>query len=169
MGVPELYGKLRGFHDGYLANVFPDLSDTFDLQLFNTYRAATYPEGWPRPLRLNADARGVLYEAVKGGGGGQTFLSTTKPGVTRGNHFHLNKVERFLVVKGEAVIRIRRVLCSDVWEFRVSGDSPAPVDMPTLHTHSIENVGNAELLTLFWTHDLFVAANPDTYADEVLQ
>lgn len=169
MSVPELYERLHGFHEGYRANVFPDLSDTFDRQLFNSYRAATYPDGWPRPLRLNADARGVLYEAVKGGGGGQTFLSTTRPGVTRGNHFHLEKVERFLVVKGEAVIRIRRVLYRDVWEFRVSSDSPAPVDMPTLCTHSIENVGSAELLTLFWTHDVFDAASPDTYADEVLQ
>jgi UDP-2-acetamido-2,6-beta-L-arabino-hexul-4-ose reductase len=124
---------------------------------------------FPRPLKLNTDARGTLFEAVKGGGGGQTFLSTTLPGVTRGNHFHLNKVERFLVVQGEAVIRIRKVLSDEVWEYRVCGAQPAYVDMPTLHTHSIENVGETELVTLFWTHDLFDPANPDTFADEVLK
>lgn len=168
ISVPALYEKLLGFHTAYDANIYPDLSNPFDLALFNTYRAATYPGGWPRALTLNSDARGTLFEAVKGGGGGQTFLSTTKPGVTRGDHFHLNKVERFLVVQGEAVIRVRKVLGDEVWEYRVSGDKPAPVDMPTLHTHSIENVGDGELLTLFWTHEIFDPQNPDTFADKVL-
>lgn len=169
MSVSGLLDRLQGFHALYTANIYPDLSDAFDLALFNAYRAATYPDGWPRSLKLNTDTRGTLFEAVKGGGGGQTFLSTTEPGVTRGDHFHLNKVERFLVVQGEAVIRIRKVLSDEVYEYTVSGDAPAPVDMPTLHTHSIENVGNTPLLTLFWTHDLFDPANPDTFADKVLQ
>lgn len=169
MGVQTLFDRLLGFHESYLSNIYPDLSDPFDCALFNTYRAASYPDHWPRPLKLNTDARGTLFEAVKGGGGGQTFLSTTKPGVTRGDHFHLNKVERFLVVQGEAVIRIRKVLTDEVWEYPVSGDAPAPVDMPTLHTHSIQNVGDSDLLTLFWTHDLFDPANPDTFADKVLR
>lgn len=169
IAVPALYEKLRGFHDGYARSLFPDLSDPFDRDLFNTYRAATYPAGWPRALTLNTDARGTLFEAVKGGGGGQCFLSTTRPGVTRGDHFHLGKVERFLVLQGEAVIRVRRVLGHEVWEYRVSGDTPAPVDIPTLHAHSIENVGSVPLLTLFWTHDLFDPANPDTFADRVLE
>jgi UDP-2-acetamido-2,6-beta-L-arabino-hexul-4-ose reductase len=167
--VPELFAMLHGFHRDYAANIFPNLRDPFTVALFNSYRAACYPDGWPRPLKLNTDARGTLFEAVKGGGGGQCFLSTTEPGVTRGDHFHLGKVERFLVVQGEAVIRMRRVLSDEVWEYAVSGDAPAPVDMPTLHTHSIENVGNTPLLTLFWTHDLFDPANPDTFADKVLQ
>jgi len=167
--VPDLFAKIQGFHANYLQNIFPDLSKPFDLALFNTYRAATYPDGWPRNLKLNTDVRGTLFEAAKGGGGGQTFVSTTAPGVTRGNHFHLNKVERFLVLAGNAIIRIRKALSDQVWEYRVSGDQPAPVDMPTLHTHSIENVGNTPLLTLFWTHDIFDPTNPDTFADKVLQ
>lgn len=167
--VPELLEMIRAFHASYAANIFPDLSDPFDLALFNSYRAALYPGGFPRPLKLNTDARGVLFEAAKGGGGGQTFLSWTEPGVTRGNHFHLEKVERFLVVEGEAVIRIRRVLGGPVWEYRVDGATPAAVDMPTLHTHSIENIGKGRLLTLFWTHDIFDPAAPDTYADPVLE
>lgn len=168
-GVPELLEKLTAFHAAYNANVYPDFADDFDVALFNTYRAALYPGGFPRPLKLNTDPRGVLFEAVKGGGGGQTFLSWTEPGVTRGDHFHLHKIERFLVLEGDAVIRIRRVLHDEVWEYRVSGDQPAPVDMPTLHSHSIENVGDRPLLTLFWTHDIFDPAAPDTYADKVLK
>lgn len=167
--VADLFALLQKFHADYQANIYPDLRDPFIVALFNSYRAALYPDGFPRPLKLNTDARGTLFEAVKGGGGGQTFLSTTMPGVTRGDHFHLNKVERFLVVQGEAVIRIRKVLSDEVWEYKVSGDAPAPIDMPTLHTHSIENTGDTELLTLFWTHDLFDPANPDTYADKVLK
>lgn len=166
--IPDLLELLQGFHRSYQANIYPDLHDPFHLALFNSYRAATYPEGWPRPLKLNSDARGVLFEAVKGGGGGQTFLSTTEIGVTRGDHFHLGKVERFLVVQGEAIIRVRKVLNDEVWEYKVNGDAPSPVDMPTLHTHSIENIGEGPLLTLFWTHDLFDPSAPDTFADKVL-
>ena len=171
ISVPALHDKIAGFHASYTANVMPDLSEPFDVALFNSYRAALYPDGFPRPLNVQSDARGKLFESVKcaGGTGGQTFLSWTKPGVTRGNHFHLDKVERFLVVSGEAVIRIRRVLHDTVWEYRVSGDTPAPVDMPTLHTHSIENVGETPLLTLFWTNELFAPDRPDTYADPVLK
>jgi len=166
--VPELYKTLKGFHDSYLVNVYPNLADDFYRDLFNSYRVATYPYGWPRRLRLNIDARGTLFEAIKGGGGGQTFLSTTKPGVTRGNHFHLTKVERFLVIQGEAIIRVRKVLSQEVWEYNVCGDVPTPIDMPTLHTHSIENIGSSDLITLFWTNDLFDPDNPDTFSEKVL-
>lgn len=166
--VPELLDKLTAFHAGYQSNIFPVLTDPFDLALFNSYRSALYPEGFPRPLKLNTDPRGALFEAAKGGGGGQTFLSWTKPGITRGDHFHLDKLERFLVVSGEAIIRIRKVLGGPVWEYRVNGEQPAAVDMPTLHTHSIENVGSQPLLTLFWTHEIFDPAAPDTFADPVL-
>lgn len=168
IAVRDLYSKLLDFHQQYLANILPDLSDPFARDLFNTYRHPTYPGAWPRELKLNSDDRGTLFEGVKGGGGGQTFLSTTKPGVTRGDHFHLDKIERFLVLDGEGLIRIRKILQDEIWEFRVSGDRPSFVDMPVLHTHSIENVGSKPLLTLFWTHELFDPSNPGTFADKVL-
>lgn len=165
--VPELLSLIRKLHADYSNNIFPNLQDPFVLALFNTYRAALYPDQFPRILHQNVDSRGSLFEAVKGGGGGQTFLSWTEPGVTRGNHFHLGKVERFLVLQGEAKIRIRKVLGDDTWEYRVSGTNPAPIDMPTMHTHNIQNVGQEPLLTLFWTHELFDSTAPDTYADAV--
>ena len=168
--VGDLFARLSAFHEAYSANLFPDLSDPFDLALFNSYRSARYTERTPRPLKLNSDPRGMLFEASRAsGGGGQTFLSWTHPGITRGDHFHLRKIERFLVVQGEALIRIRRVLGEEIWTYRVNGETPVAVDMPTLHTHSIENVGEGPLLTLFWTNEVFDPAAPDTYADPVLE
>ncbi|WP_299364859.1 NAD-dependent epimerase/dehydratase family protein [uncultured Paracoccus sp.] len=167
--VPWLFEALKTMHGDYAANLMPDLADPFFRDLFNSYRVALYPNAFPRPLKIHSDRRGSLFEAHKGGGGGQSFVSWTEPGITRGEHFHLHKIERFLVLDGEAIIRIRRVLGGQVWEYRVSGQTPAPVDMPTLHTHSIENIGDRPLLTLFWTHDLFDASAPDTYLDPVLK
>lgn len=166
--VSDLYEKIKRFHELYDNNIFPDTSDPLDLNLFNSYRSAGYPDKYPKVLTLNKDERGMLYESAKGGCGSQTFLSTTAPGVTRGNHFHLKKVERFLVVKGKATIRLRKVLSDEVTAFEVSGERPVAIDMIPMHTHSIENTGEDELYTLFWTNDIFKPNKPDTYADSVL-
>lgn len=167
--VAEVAGKLIAMHDSYTSNVIPDLRDRFELQLFNTLRSFMYPDFYPSELTLHTDDRGSLFEAVKTDNGGQAFLSTTKPGITRGNHFHFEKVERFLVIRGEAVIRLRRLFDDEVKEFRVSGDKPVYIDMPALHTHSITNVGEDELMTLFWSHEIFDPEAPDTYFLPVLQ
>ncbi|SFU95596.1 NAD-dependent epimerase/dehydratase family protein [Halomonas korlensis] len=168
MSVASAAGKLVDMHRSYTGDVIPDLRDRFDLQLFNTLRSFLYPHYYPKALTLHSDERGALFEGVKNRNGGQAFLSTTKPGITRGNHYHFYKVERFLVVKGEAVIRIRRLLDDKVEEFHVSGEAPAYVDMPTLHTHSITNTGDEELLTMFWSHEIFDPEKPDTYFEPVL-
>ncbi len=167
ISVANLHGKLVGFHEQYSENVFPDLSDSFELALFNSYRAGGFPKHYPIKLHSNSDHRGVLFEVAKGGNSAQSFISSTRPGKKRGDHFHLDLVERFLVVKGEAIIRIRRVLTDEVYEFYVSGDRPEAIDMPPLHTHNIENIGNEDALTFFWAHHLFDPSNPDTYADAV--
>lgn len=164
--VRELADQLGRFASVYRTAEIPELADRFDVRLFNTYRSHLAPAAVP--LTRHADARGSLVEAVKvHGGGGQTFCSSTVPGVTRGQHFHLAKVERFVVVRGEAEICLRRVLHDDVVRFRVSGGEPAVVDMPTMCAHNITNVGDGELITLFWANDLYDAANPDTYPEAV--
>jgi UDP-2-acetamido-2,6-beta-L-arabino-hexul-4-ose reductase len=168
IAIADLYDKLVHFHALYDANVFPDVSDPFDLALFNSYRTGGYPAHYPRKLKLSEDARGMLFESAKGGNSSQSFLSTTRPGQKRGDHFHLNLVERFVVVHGNAVIRIRRVLTDEVHEFAVSGDAPVAIDMPPLHTHNIENQGEGEVITFFWAHRQFDPRSPDTYADPVL-
>ncbi len=167
ISIADLYAKLEYFHDQYSSNIFPDVNDPFDLALFNSYRTAGYPDHYPKPLPINRDHRGMLFETAKGGTGPQSFISTTFPGKTRGDHFHLDLVERFLVVKGEAVIRIRRVLTNDVHAFKVTGDQPVAIDMPPLHTHNIENVGSTDLTTFFWSNRIFDPANTDTFADSV--
>ncbi|MCM8556638.1 NAD-dependent epimerase/dehydratase family protein [Sphingomicrobium sediminis] len=169
ISVADLREKLQSFHASYTANIFPDFSDPFDLALFNTYRTGGFPEQYPLAMDVRSDARGDLFETAKSRGSGQSFVSTTLPGQRRGDHFHFSLVERFLVVSGKAVIRVRKLLSDDIVEFEVSGDHPVAIDMPPLHTHHIENVGDEPVVTYFWAHRLFDPANPDTYADPVLK
>ena len=167
ISVLGLLERIKGFHNLYQSHIFPDVRDDFDRDLFNTYRSYLYPHHFPVSLKVHTDARGSLFEAVKTQNGGQTFLSTTKPGITRGNHYHTRKIERFLVISGEAEIRIRKVFSEQLEVFAVSGLQPSYVDIPTLHTHSIINTGTDELVTLFWTHELFNPDSPDTIMEQV--
>ena len=168
MSTATAAGTLVDLHRLYRDGIVPDLRDPLVLQLFNTLRSYMYPTHYPHALELHNDDRGTLFEAVKNHNGGQAFLSTTRPGVTRGDHYHFKKVERFLVVKGQAVIRIRALLDDRVEEFHVDGSAPAYVDIPTLHTHNITNTGKDELLTMFWSNEIFDPDNPDTFAEPVL-
>jgi len=95
------------------------------------------------------------------------FFSVTRPGITRGNHFHMRKVERFCVVQGEAVIRLRKIGTDRTIEYHVDGSKPSFVDMPIYYTHNITNVGTTDVLTLFWTNELFDPADPDTFYEGV--
>jgi UDP-2-acetamido-2,6-beta-L-arabino-hexul-4-ose reductase len=166
--VQDVYERIAGMAREYSAQILPDLRDPFDLALFNTYRSYLFPEAFPVGLHRHSDDRGSLVETVKSHQGGQTFISTTRPGITRGNHFHLRKVERFLVLAGEAVIRLRRVGSDAVVSFHVNGDQPCYIDMPTMHTHSINNLGTSPLMTLFWSSEIFNAADADTHSEPVI-
>ena len=165
--VSDTIARLKRIAAQYASNIIPDLSTQIDLDLFNTYRSYLYPGQYPVSLALHSDNRGHLFEAVKSLHGGQCFVSTTRPGITRGNHYHRHKLERFLVVQGEAVIRVRKLLTSDITEYRVSGMDPAYVDMPALHTHNITNTGAGALVTLFWSHEIFNPNAADTFAESV--
>ncbi len=169
MKVSDVLRRLRLMSTCYAAQIVPDLRDQLDMRLFNTLRSYLYPERYPVYLTLHSDSRGALFEALKSENGGQVFLSTTRSGITRGNHFHTRKVERFLVVSGEAEIRLRRIFSDRVNVFEVSGARPCYVDMPTFHTHSITNVGTSELVTLFWANEIFDPNDPDTYPEPVLK
>jgi UDP-2-acetamido-2,6-beta-L-arabino-hexul-4-ose reductase len=173
-GVPTtvqgVFDKLHGFNVLYATGDVPPLDSNLDVDLFNTLRAALFPTHYPIPLVQRTDARGSLVEVVRAHGGpGQTFVSTTKPGVTRGEHYHLRKVERFVVVGGSARISLRKVLTDSIISFDVTGDAPAIVDMPTMWVHNITNTGSGELTTLFWTHELFDPDAPDTFPEAVAQ
>jgi UDP-2-acetamido-2,6-beta-L-arabino-hexul-4-ose reductase len=159
---------LVDLHRIYRSGVLPDLSNPFTTAMFNTLRSFMYPTCYPLALEPRSDNRGHLVETLKAQSGGQCFVSWTHPGITRGNHYHRRKFERFLVLEGEATIQIRRLLTDEVVTFTVSGKTPAPVDMPTLHTHNITNVGKSELITAFWTNEIFDPDKPDTYAELVV-
>jgi UDP-2-acetamido-2,6-beta-L-arabino-hexul-4-ose reductase len=166
--VTELLSRLTGFAELYREGDIPDICDPLHLALFNTYRAACFPDHYPIHPPRHADARGQLFECVKGHGGQtQVFCSTSKPGVTRGEHFHRRKVERFLVLAGEAEIALRRLFDDKIVRFSVSGARPAIIDMPTLWAHSITNTGSGELMTLFWASEVLDPKDPDTYAHSV--
>jgi UDP-2-acetamido-2,6-beta-L-arabino-hexul-4-ose reductase len=166
--VVELLDSLGSIKQTYDEHIVPSLDDPLQLRLFNTYRSYLYPENCPVPLTLHSDNRGSLFEGIKTLNGGQGFFSTTHSGIIRGRHYHRFKVERFLVVSGQADIRIRRMFDDKVVTFSVRGNEPCFVDIPTLHTHEIQNTGTEELLTFFWSHELFNPDNPDTIASAVI-
>ncbi|MFN8168731.1 MAG: hypothetical protein U0S36_08095 [Candidatus Nanopelagicales bacterium] len=168
VAVTEVLRRLSGFSELYARGEIPDIDDPFDLALFNTYRSYCFPQMFPLHPTVHADPRGELFECLRAHRGqAQVFCSSSVPGAVRGNHFHRRKVERFQVLRGEGLISLRKVLTGETVQFRVSGDRPSIVDMPTMWSHNIVNVGESEMLTLFWTADLLDPANPDTYPDVV--
>jgi len=118
-------------------------------------------------LTQHADSRGVFVETIKLGVGGQVSFSTTVPGITRGNHFHTRKIERFTVIKGSARIQLRKVGTTEILNLDVNGSEPAYVDMPVWYTHNITNTGNDELYTQFWINEWYNPEDGDTFFEKV--
>ncbi len=166
--LTEILAKLKGFHKLYVvAGVIPDLSDYFDLCLFNTFRSYLPDDFFPRPYKRNCDNRGEYVEICRSEGQGQSAYSTTLPKITRGNHFHTRKVERFAVIKGKASIKLRKFGCSSTVEYILDGEQPGYVDMPVWVTHNLTNIGSSELVTLFWINEFYDPSDPDTFFEEV--
>lgn len=166
--VSGLLRRLKEIDSIYRRGEIPDVSTEFTRNLFNTYRSHSFMQRPEIPLVKHADERGSFSEIIRTHGGtGQTSFSTTVPGVLRGGHFHRRKVERFLVLSGNARIALRKMFTEEVLHFDVNGDEPIAIDMPTMWTHSIENTGSEILLTNFWTNDHFDPNNPDTIVEAV--
>ena len=168
-GVVEVWDLLREFHHSYVPiGEIPDLSSKFRIDLFNTYRAGLFPDHYPIPLIPHSDPRGSFVETVRcRGGEGQSSFSTTVPGITRGEHYHLTKIERFAVIQGRARISLRRMFHDEVIDFTVTGEKPVAIDMPVGWVHNITNTGEGILLTQFWSHEVFRPKNPDTFGEPV--
>lgn len=167
--VSEILQILESYKRIYFdEHVFPDLNSAFDLNLFNTFRSYIDPLSiYPVLLKKNTDQRGTFLEAVKTSLGGQFSYSTTLPGITRGNHYHTRKIERFIVIKGKAVIELRRIGTSEILRFELDGENASYVDMPVWYTHNITNSGDDELITLFWISEFFNPDDPDTFFEKV--
>lgn len=167
--VSEVLQQLENYKKRYFdQGEIPELHTQFDYQLFNTFRCyfdiATH---YPIKFKENIDPRGAFVEVIRLGIGGQCSFSTTVPGITRGNHFHTRKIERFAVVKGKALIQLRKIDTDEVLDFYLDGAKPAYVDMPIWYTHNIKNIGEDELLTIFWINEVYDPADADTYFVEV--
>ena len=167
--VSEILAKLNGFKSLYYERgIMPDLTRQFERNLFNTFVCyMDIKNRYPVKLKQNTDERGTFVETIQLNSGGQVSFSTTKPGITRGNHFHTRKAERFAVIKGRALIQLRRIGSDKVLEFNLDGHEPAYVDMPIWYTHNITNTGNDELYTFFWINELFNPEDPDTFFEKV--
>lgn len=163
----ELAEKIYSFRKSRDTLIMPSLQNEFDRALYGTYLSYLEEDKFSYKLKKNEDNRGWLTEFIKSESMGQIFISKTKPGITRGNHWHHTKAEKFLVIQGEAVIRFRKIDSDEIIEYRVSGDVPEVVDIPTGYTHSIENVGKEDVITLFWASEIFNPEKPDTYWLEV--
>ncbi len=167
--VGELAARVEEIAESAGSLMVPDLSDRFTACLRATYLSYVPAGGRETRLTVRRDERGSLAEFVKSRQGGQIFVSRTAPGVTRGNHYHHTKTEKFFVVEGEGVVRMRRVDGEEVEEYRVSGKEYQVVDIPPGYTHSIENVGEGEMVTLFWASEVFEPERPDTYFVPVVE
>jgi len=167
--VTGILKLLQTYQSVYVENgIIPSLNTPFEINLFNTFRSyMDVANHYPVKYLQHADDRGAFVEIMKSNQGGQLSFSTTKPVITRGNHFHTRKIERFAVIKGEAIIQLRRIGTSEVMEFHLSGEEPAYVDMPIWYTHNITNTGTDNLYTLFWINEFFNPDDPDTWFEKV--
>lgn len=159
----DLAGRIQAFHEMGTSLTLPDFSDRFNRALYATYLSYVPSDDLQHGLDIKSDARGSLAEFIKQKYFGQIFVSRTRPGITRGNHYHHTKTEKFFVVEGEGLIRMRAVEGGQVMEFPVRGDAFQVVDIPPGHTHSITNVGAGPMVTLFWSSEVFDPNHMDTY------
>jgi UDP-2-acetamido-2,6-beta-L-arabino-hexul-4-ose reductase len=167
--VSEILQLLENYRDQYfVSGIIPALNSSFEINLFNTFRGYIDNKShFPVKFIQHTDNRGTFVELIRLNVGGQVSFSTTVPGVTRGNHFHTRKIERFSVIKGKAIIQLRKIGTDEVLTFELNGDNPSYVDMPVWYTHNIKNAGDEELYTVFWINEFFDQNDPDTYVEVV--
>ena len=145
----------------------PNMSDSFAKKLYSTYLSYLPEDKFSYDLKMNVDQRGSFTEFIKTPDRGQVSVNISKPGITKGNHWHHTKNEKFLVVSGKGVIRFRKIDSDEVVEYFVSGDKMKVVDIPTGYTHNIENLGDSDMVTIMWANEAFDPEKPDTYYLEV--
>ena len=146
----------------------PDLGDAFTRKLYSTYLSYLPAEGFRYPLKMNMDGRGSFTEIIRTPDRGQFSVNISKPGITKGEHWHHTKNEKFLVVRGHGLIRLRKVGTEEVVEFEVSGERLEVVEMIPGYTHSIVNLSDTEdMVTFMWANEAFDPERPDTYFERV--
>lgn len=169
--VSHILNLLKTYKTEYLDNgEIPSINNLFELNLFNSFRCyLDIKSHFPVKFTKHTDSRGSFCEVIRLGVGGQVSFSTTIPGITRGNHFHTRKIERFAVIKGKALIQLRKIGTNDVLDFYLDGNEPAYVDMPIWYTHNIKNIGDEVLYTNFWINEPYNEEDADTYFENVIE
>ena len=152
----------------YQNNTIPNISSRLEINLFNTLRSfIAHDNYFPKSLVKHKDDRGFFSEIIRTEGQGQFSISSSIKGITRGNHFHTRKIERFVVIQGQALVKLRKIDSDETFSFMLNGDNLDFIDIPIWYTHNIENIGNDVLLTLFWINESYDPDNSDTYFQKV--
>lgn len=163
ISVLDLAEIIRSFRSERTTLLLPKLEDKAINKLYSTYLSYLPIGDLSYPLNPKQDDRGRLVELIKSSSAGQLFFSTTKPGITRGDHFHNTKVEKFIVIQGVGMIKLRNIVTNEVATYTVRGDNPEVVNIPPGYTHNISNIGLEDMVTLFWANEIFDSGHPDTY------
>lgn len=163
----KLANTIKSFKQSREDLSIPNMEDALTKKLYSTYLSFLPENKFSYDLKMNCDQRGSFTEFIRTSERGQVSINVSKPGITKGNHWHHTKNEKFLVVSGEGIIRFRKIDSDQVIEYRVSGKKLQVVDIPTGYTHSIVNVGEGDLVTVMWVNECFDPDKPDTYFVEV--
>lgn len=163
----ELAAMLTTFNETYEAETMPEFTHPLSQSLFNTFVSYLPDSFYPLKLSPRTDERGSLIEVIKTHSSGQIFFSTTKPGTSRGNHWHMRKMERFCVVSGTALMRTRKLFSNEIFTYKLSGECPVVVDTKTFYVHDLVPVGDTEVTTVFWANEIFDETDPDSFHEKV--
>lgn len=163
----EIVELIYSFRESRRNLQVPDMGDAFTKKLYATYLSYLPENNFSYPLKMNVDQRGSFTEFLKSPDRGQVSVNISKPGITKGNHWHHTKNEKFLVVSGKGVIRFRKIDEKEIHEYYVSGDKLEVVDIPVGYTHNIENLGDTDMVTIMWANETFDPDKPDTFFLEV--
>lgn len=165
--IGEIVDLIYSFKKSREDKSIPNMADEFVKKLYSTYLSYLPEDQFSYKLKMNKDHRGSFTEFIKTPDRGQISVNISKPGITKGNHWHHTKNEKFLVVSGKGVIRFRRIDSDEVLEYFVSGDKLEVVDIPIGYTHNIQNLGDSDMVTIMWANEPFDPENSDTYYLEV--
>lgn len=158
---------IQSFHASRENYSVPEISDPFTKKLYSTYLSYLPRDKFSYPLKMNMDYRGSFTEFLKTPDRGQVSINISKPGITKGNHWHHTKNEKFLVVSGQGKIQFRHVHSDEIIEYAVSGEKLEVIDIPPGYTHNIINTGEDDLVTVMWANEIFNPEKPDTFYLEV--
>lgn len=163
----EIAQLISSFKENRTSHALPNLGDGFVKALYSTYLSYLPKDGFSYPLKMNVDPRGSFTEIIRTEDRGQFSVNISKPQITKGNHWHHSKNEKFVVVSGQGLIQFRKIGTEEVIDYHVSGEKIEVVDIPTGYTHNIINEGETDLVTFMWCNECFDPENPDTYFEEV--